>query len=279
MILSHVYIQKRFSIIFIGSQYRIANHSRGKGMTTGSIYNYITSKLKEGSIHMTLLDPATTSAGEIGAIGAMAQEAGTSAIMVGGSTHLSAERVDEAVLALRKETSLPIILFPPSASTLSKYADALYFMSMLNSTNIQFIVGEQLKGAPLINKLGLEPIPMGYILVEPGMTVAKIGQADLIKRDQPERAVNYSLMAQYLGMRIVYLEAGSGAPEPIPTSMVKAVKEKLSIPLIVGGGIRTPEQAGEIVKAGADIIVTGTLVEETDDVVNALEPLIRKIGL
>jgi phosphoglycerol geranylgeranyltransferase len=247
-------------------------------MTTGSIYAYISSKLKDERIHMTLLDPGKMGAEEIGIIGAKAQEAGTSAIMVGGSTHLSTERVDEAVLALRKETSLPIILFPPSASTLSRYADALYFMSMLNSTNIRFIVGEQLKGAPLINKLGLEPIPMGYILVEPGMTVARIGQADLIRRDQPERAVDYSLMAQYLGMRIVYLEAGSGAPEPIPVEMVSAVKEKLSIPLIVGGGIRTPDQAARIADAGADIIVTGTLVEETDDVVNALRPLIEGIS-
>lgn len=247
-------------------------------MTTGSIYNYILSKLEEGRIHMTLLDPGKMGAQEIGAIGARAQEAGTSAIMVGGSTHLSTKRVDESVLALRKETSLPIILFPPSASTLSGYADALYFMSMLNSTNIRFIVGEQLEGAALINRLGLEPISMGYILVEPGMTVARIGQADLIRRDQPERAVNYSLMAQYLGMKLVYLEAGSGAPEPVPTGMVRAVKEKLSIPLIVGGGIRRPDQAGEIAHAGADIIVTGTLVEETDDVVNALRPLILEIS-
>lgn len=246
-------------------------------MTAGSIYNYIISTLREERMHMTLLDPGKMGAEEIGRLGAQAQKAGTSAIMVGGSTHLSTERVDECVLALRKETSLPIILFPPSAATLSGYADALYFMSMLNSTDIRFIVGEQLKGAPLIKKLGLEPIPMGYILVEPGMIVGKIGQADLIKRDDPERALNYSLMAQYLGMKLVYLEAGSGAPEPIPVEMVRTVKEKLEIPLIVGGGIRTPGQARSVVEAGADIIVTGTLVEETDDVQKILDPIIREI--
>lgn len=247
-------------------------------MPSGSIYRYITKKLTKGPIHMTLLDPGTTGAEEMGTLGSQAQKAGTSAIMVGGSTHLSTERVDECVLALRAHTSLPIILFPPSAATLSGYADALYFMSMLNSRDMRFIVGEQLKGAPLIRRLGLEPISMGYIIVEPGMTVAKIGQADLIQRDDSERALHYSLMAQYLGMNLVYLEAGSGAPEPIPTDMVRTVRDQLEIPLIVGGGIRTPEQARDIAGAGADIIVTGTLVEQTDDVTGALTPMIQAIG-
>ena len=246
-------------------------------MHSGSIYRYIISKLQEGPIHMTLLDPGKTEAGEVGKLGSLAQKAGTSAIMVGGSTHLSTERVDECVLALRARTSLPIILFPPSAATLSRHADALYFMSMLNSRDIRFIVGEQLKGAPLIQKLGLEPISMGYILIAPGMTVAKIGRADLIGRDEHERALNYSLMAQYLGMKLVYLESGSGAPEPIPLEMVRTVKEKLDIPLIVGGGIRSRDQAQAIVRAGADIIVTGTLVEETDDAHSALKPIIQGI--
>ena len=219
-------------------------------MPSDSIYRYIITRLQDGPIHMTLLDPGKTPAREVGELGAQAQEAGTSAIMVGGSTHLSSERVDACVLELRASTSLPIILFPPSASTLSRYADALYFMSMLNSTDIRFIVGEQLKGAPLIRTLGLEPIPMGYILIEPGMTVARIGKADLIRRDDPVRALHYSLMAQYLGMKLVYLEAGSGAPDPIPADMVSTVRDQLEIPLIVGGGIRTPSQARILTGAG-----------------------------
>ena len=246
-------------------------------MPRKSLYELIISTLEKKKIHMTLVDPGKMDADTIGAIGAQAQKAGTTAIMVGGSTHLSEAKVDECVLALRRDTSLPIILFPPSASTLSRYADALYFMSMLNSRDIRFIVGEQLKGAPMIKAMGLEPISMGYIIIEPGMAVAKVGKADLISRDEPERAMHYSLMGEYLGMKLIYLEAGSGAPEPIPSSMVSLVKENLSIPLIVGGGIRTPEQASELASAGADIIITGTLVEETEDVYSSLHPLINAI--
>jgi len=246
-------------------------------MSEHPIFDFIISKLQDEKLHMTLVDPGTMDADTIGRVGALAQKAGTTAIMVGGSTLLNTELVDACVLALRRETSLPIILFPPSASTLSRHADALYFMSMLNSKELQFVVGEQLKGAPKIKSYGLEPIPMGYIVVEPGMAVGQVGRANLIPRDDPEKAMHYCLMAQYLGMKLVYLEAGSGAPTPVPAEMVRVVKQSIDIPLIVGGGIRTPEQALDIVMAGADIIVTGTLVEETDDVFKALEHLISDV--
>lgn len=246
-------------------------------MSENFVYDYIVSKLKDEKIHMTLLDPGKMRSERIGNIGAMAQKAGTSAIMLGGSTHLSMESVDESVLALRKETSLPIILFPAAAATLSKHADALYFMSMLNSTDLRYVVGEQLKGAPFIKSFGLEPIPMGYIIVEPGMAVGHVGKAALIPRDNPELAMRYCLMAQYFGMKLVYLEAGSGAAFPVPAEMVREVKESIEIPLIVGGGIRTPAQAKEIIGAGADIIVTGTVVEEAEDVLGTLEPIIQEV--
>ncbi|MCK4614957.1 MAG: geranylgeranylglyceryl/heptaprenylglyceryl phosphate synthase [Thermoplasmata archaeon] len=245
-------------------------------MFQDSVYNYIVSKLRNEKIHMTLLDPAKMRPERIGNIGAMAQKAGTSAIMLGGSTHLSMELVDESVLALKKETSLPIILFPAAAATLSRHADALYFMSMLNSTDINYIVGEQVKGAPLVKDFGIEPIPMGYIIVEPGMAVGHVGKAKVIPRDDPELAMHYSLTAQYFGMKLVYLEAGSGASHPVPAKMVREVKQGIEIPLIVGGGIRTPKQAREIIGAGADIIVTGTVVEETEDIFGTLEPIIQE---
>ena len=247
-------------------------------MTEKTVYNYILSKLSHGKIHMTLLDPAKMEAEEIGRVGAMAERAGSAAIMIGGSTHLSMELVDKSVLEIRKKTSLPVILFPTAAATLSRHADALYYMSMLNSTDIRYLTGEQRQAIPFIRQTGIEPISMGYIIVEPGMTVGNVGKASAVPRESPELAVSYCLMAQYFGMSLVYLEAGSGAPEPVPVEMIREVKEAIDIPLIVGGGIRTPEQARAISEAGADIIVTGTVVEEAEDVHSTLSGIVEGIN-
>ena len=127
------------------------------------------------------------------------------------------------------------------------------------------VVRAQVKGAPIIKYLGIEPISMGYIIVEPGMKVGEVGQADLVKRDDIKLAVGYALAAQMFGMSFVYLEAGSGAYEPVPPAMISAVKQAIDIPLIVGGGIRTPEAAQAAREAGADAIVTGTFIEQCDD--------------
>jgi phosphoglycerol geranylgeranyltransferase len=150
-------------------------------------------------------------------------------------------------------------------------------MSLLNSKNIKYITREQMYGAGFINKIGLETIPMGYIIIAPGMKVGEVGEAELIDRDNLEESVNYALLAQFFGMKIVYLEAGSGAPEPVPCDMVTRVKTNIKIPLVVGGGIRTPTAAGEIAIAGADIIVTGTIVEDTDDIKSTLHEIINII--
>ncbi|MEM2192136.1 MAG: geranylgeranylglyceryl/heptaprenylglyceryl phosphate synthase, partial [Candidatus Hadarchaeales archaeon] len=164
---------------------------------------------------------------------------------------------------------------------ITHYADAIFFMSLLNSRDPYFITGAQMRGAPLVKKFGLEPIPMAYILIEPGGTAGKVGKAELIPRDSPETAAAYALAAQYLGMSFVYLEAGSGVEEPVPVEMVRAVKKEIEIPLIVGGGIREPEAAEEIVKAGADIVVTGTVVEKATDRATELKKIIdaaKKVG-
>jgi phosphoglycerol geranylgeranyltransferase len=138
-------------------------------------------------------------------------------------------------------------------------------MSMVNSESVDWIIGEQVKGSLITKKLGLEPISMGYIIVEPGMKVGEVGRAVPIKRDDLKGAMSYALACEYLGMSFVYLEAGSGADRPVPPAMIKAVKEILSVPLIVGGGIRTPEAAEAARLAGADAIVTGTFVERCSD--------------
>jgi phosphoglycerol geranylgeranyltransferase len=135
-------------------------------------------------------------------------------------------------------------------------------MSLLNSSDPYFLAGVQVLGAPIIKKFGLQPLSLGYITVGEGGTVSVVGKATPIPYDEPDLAVAYALAANYFGMRFVYLEAGSGVKTPVPPEMVKAVKSAINIPLIVGGGIRTGEQVKKVVEAGADIIVTGNVLEE-----------------
>src|SRR6266704_594158 len=226
-----------------------------------NVYESILERRRAGRLHMTLLDPDKQTAKEAAGLAADAGRAGTDAIMVGGSTGVTQDKVDGTVLAIKEAIRVPVILFPASAANLSPHADALYFMSLLNSRDPRLIVGEQRLAAPIVKAWGLETIPMAYLVVEPGMRAGEIGDAELISRKTPTVAVQYALAAQMLGMKLVYLEAGSGAPEPVPAKVIRAVREAIDIPLVVGGGIRTPDDAKAVAKAGADVVVTGTIVE------------------
>lgn len=231
----------------------------------------------EGAAHLTLIDPEKQPPEKAGLIASDVAAAGTDGIMVGGSTRAGGKLLDDTIIEIKKNTSLPVILFPASEAGISSHADAIFFMSMLNSRDTYYITGAQRLGAPLIKRLGLEPIPMAYLIVEPGGTVGRVGKAELIPREDNELAVTYALVAQYFGMRLVYLEAGSGAERPVPVAMVRAVREATDVILVVGGGIRTPEAAAERVGAGADIIVTGTVVEQFDDRHARIKEIVRAI--
>src|SRR5207244_11061642 len=143
----------------------------------------------------------------------------------------------------------------------SPHADALYVMSLLNSRDPRLIVGEQRLAAPLVQAWGVETSPMACLVVEPGMRAGEIGDAELISRKSPTVAVQYALAAQMLGMKLVYLEAGSGSPEPVPAKVIQAVRKAIDIPVVVGGGIRTPKAAKAVAAAGDDVVVTVTIVE------------------
>ncbi len=241
------------------------------------VMEYITDGLKKGKMHMGLIDPDEQDPEKAAELAFTLEMAGSDAIMVGGSTGVGHKNVDDTVKAIKSRVRIPVILFPTDASSISPAADAIYFMSMLNSRDINKIIGEQMMGAPMVKSMGIEPLAMAYLIVEPGMTVGNVGEAELIARDDSKTAVNYALAAKYLGMDLVYLEAGSGAPEHVPIDMVKRVKEEVELPLIVGGGIRTPQQARDIARAGADIIVTGTLIERPEGIKNKIEGLISAI--
>ncbi len=231
----------------------------------GRIEKYLLDKIKtEGSIHMTLLDPEKVTPVQASKIAANAKVSGTAAIMIGGSTFVSQNHLDEVVKAIRRAVKIPTILFPNNLTGISRYADAIWFMSLLNSVDPYFLVGAQILGAPLVKKYGLEPISMGYVIVGEGGTAGIVGKAIAVPYNKPELAAAHALAGEYLGMRFIYLEGGSGAKNPVPPEMIHAVKQYINAKLIVGGGIRSKEQAFTAASAGADIIVTGNVMETVD---------------
>jgi phosphoglycerol geranylgeranyltransferase len=231
-----------------------------------------------GAAHLTLIDPDFQNPFEAGQIAEAAALGGTDALMVGGSVGASGTLLEETVEQIKARTKLPVILFPSSAAGLCQNADAVFFMSLLNSRSISYIVENQALGAPLVFRYGLEPLPMAYLVVEPGGTVGWVGDARIIPRAKPEIAAAYALAGKYLGMRMVYLEAGSGAESPVPLEMIKSVKHVLGDTLlVVGGGIRTGQDAADLVKSGANVIVTGTAVETSEDVTSFVLEVTRAI--
>ena len=220
--------------------------------------------------------------------------AGTQCIFVGGSTAVDGTPVHDTVVAIQEALELckwnatqdsdssedvwniPVLLFPAGARALSSAADAITFMTLMNSTNLQFVMGEQVLGGPIVQKMGIEPIPMGYIVFAPGGKVGEVGEADLIQSDQMERCLSYVAAAECFGFPLIYLEAGSGASSPVPPEMISAAKKTApNAMLVVGGGMYSGELAKQSVKAGADWIVTGTLTEGFDNA-SELEIVMRE---
>ncbi len=227
----------------------------------------IQNKRKKGPLHFTLIDPDKQECAEAGKLAKMAEGFGSDAIMVGGSWgDAFGNKLNQTISEIKKSSKLPVILFPSSAQQISDQADAIFFMSLLNSRSTQYLIDEQAKGAIYVKKFNLEPLSMAYLIFDSDSNTAAgwVGDAKPIPRDKPEIAAAYSLAAMYLGMKMVYLEGGSGAKMSVPAEAVGAVKHVVGkdMLVIVGGGIREPEVAKEKVKAGADIIVTGTIAEE-----------------
>lgn len=233
---------------------------------------------REGKVHLTLIDPASQTPEQAAEIAFAAVEGGTDAIMIGGSTGASGILLDETVIRIKERVDVPTILFPGSSAGLSGYADAVFFMSLLNSRDLGYVITNQVLGAPLVYKSQIEPISMAYLVVEPGGTVGWVGDAKLIPRKKPDIAAAYALAGKYLGMHYTYLEAGSGADTPVNPEMIGAVKHVLGEnKLIVGGGIRDAKTAKLCASAGADMIVTGTIVEEVNDVTTKVAEIVSAI--
>jgi phosphoglycerol geranylgeranyltransferase len=230
----------------------------------GRVEKYLLEKIKaETTIHITLIDPEKMTPLQASQVAEDSKINGTSAMMIGGSTFVSQTHLDDVIKAIKSIVEIPIILFPNNITGISRYADAIWFMSLLNSVDPYFLIGAQILGAPIVKKYGLEPISMGYIILGEGGTAGVVGKAIPIPYNKPDLTAAHALAGQYLGMHFIYLEGGSGAKNPVPSEMIKMVKEVTDIPLIVGGGIRTKKQAFTAASAGADIVVTGNIIEST----------------
>ena len=190
------------------------------------------------------------------------EKIGASAILIGGSSATDQIEMAEVVKSIKKCIKIPIILFPGNVTGVVPDADAILFSSLMNSENPYFITQAQALGAPSVLKFGLEPLPTAYLIIGDGTSAWFVGSARGIPFEKPKIAAAYALAAQFLGMRFVYLEAGSGAKSSVTPEMVKTVRKVFNGFLIVGGGIRDIKTATKLVKAGADVLVIGTFLEK-----------------
>jgi len=250
-------------------------------MSDGKVYSKLLAELKDKQgLLFLVIDPPNQSPEQAGRVAKIAEKAGVSAVAVGGSLGAQGKILDDTLIAIKESSKLPTILFPGNIATLSKLADATYFLSMLNSNDPYYISGAQTAASFPIKKMGLEVIPTSYIIVEPGRAVGFMGRAQLIPRNLSYLAAANALAGQYMGAKAVILESGGGAPEPVPKEMIAYTKKSIEVPLIIAGGVRTPEFAFDCISSGADIVHVGSAIEQakTDaEIKNRLEKMVDSV--
>jgi phosphoglycerol geranylgeranyltransferase len=234
-----------------------------------SVYQKLLNIKKEkGAGFLVLLDPDRLGIREIVELARKSEKGGADGFLVGSSLLLSS-RFDESIKQIRSKVNLPVIIFPGNANQVSKYADAILFLSLISGRNPHLLIGEQVKAAPMIKEFGLEPIPTGYLIIESGKATSVQFMSDTqpIPKDKPDIAKAHALAAEYLGMKFVFLEAGSGAENPVPDLVIQEIRDFISIPIIVGGGIKEPDVAYRKVKCGASFVVIGNALEKDDSII------------
>jgi phosphoglycerol geranylgeranyltransferase len=239
----------------------------------GSVYEtLLDARERRGGGFLLLIDPDRTSERDYLQLAEASADCGVDALLV-GTSFMMAGHFPSAVKDIKSMTSLPVIIFPGSYTQITSQADAILFTSLISGRNPQYLIDEQVKGAPFIKQAGLESIPTGYMLIESGplTSVQFISGSLPIPRSKPDIACAHALAAQYLGMKLVYLEAGSGAMQSVPVEMISAVAESADIPIMVGGGLHTPEDCASRIEAGAGFIVMGTQMEQDRGIGRLLE--------
>lgn len=216
----------------------------------------------KGAAHLVLIDPDKITLEKLPAFIQQATSAGVDAFLIGGSLIVD-DSFERCIVTIKQNTNLPAVIFPGGVMQISAKADAILFLSLISGRNAEHLIGDQVLAAPIIKKIGLEAISTAYMLVESGKTTSAefMSNTRPLPRHKPDIAVAHALAAEILGFKMLYLEAGSGAEQSVPDEMVAAVAKHCSVPLIVGGGIRTPDEARKKVLAGANFIVTGTVFE------------------
>jgi len=229
-----------------------------------SIHHQITEQKRLGKKGFAVLvDPDKVSSDRITELCGIAIEAGVDYLFVGGSLVVT-NHLDDVVQTVKKETDIPVILFPGSPSQISRYADALLYLSLISGRNPELLIGQHVISAPMVRQSGLEIMSTGYMVIDGGAptTVSYISNASPIPHDKNEIAVCTAMAGEMLGMKLIYMDAGSGARRAISEQMIDAVATHISVPLVIGGGITTPEKAYLNCKAGADLIVVGNAIEK-----------------
>ncbi len=230
------------------------------------IYNKLVKHAAKRAGYFCLIDPDRFDVNTTVDMAVNCAENGADALLIGGSLMIH-DNFEKSLKMIRRAVDIPVLIFPGVFNFVSKHADALLLLSMVSSRNPQMLIGEQVRAAPLIRSCNLEVIGTGYMVIDSGKltSVQYMSHSIPIPRNKPDIAVAHALAAQYLGMRLIYMDAGSGADQPMTVEMIGAVRDAVEVPIIVGGGIRTPEAAIELAKAGADFIVTGTVIEDEKD--------------
>lgn len=240
---------------------------RGKPMEKDTVYaRMMRAKAEQGGAFLLLIDPDKIPARNLIPTVEAAESCGVDALLVGTSFVLNGNWM-ESTKQIKSASTLPVIIFPGSFAQITPYADAILFSSLISGRNPNYLIDEQMKGAPLVKRVGLEPIPTAYMLIESGTytSVQYISNTEPIPRTKHDIACAHALAAQYLGMKLVYLEAGSGAANPVPVDMIREVANYADIPIIVGGGLRTPNDVASRIEAGASFVVMGNSLETDPD--------------
>jgi putative glycerol-1-phosphate prenyltransferase len=244
-----------------------------------TIYQLLVEKKKQGKKSFAVLvDPDRVNNFVLDELLELSVSAHVDYLLVGGSLVIS-NYMDECVQHLKQNCDIPVMLFPGNPSQVSKYADALFYLSLISGRNPELLIGQHVLSAPLVKQSGLEIIPTGYIVIDGGAptTVSYISNAAPIPSDKNDIAMCTAMAGEMLGMKLIYMDAGSGAKRPITESMIKIVSDNIIVPLIVGGGIVHPEKAYLNCKAGADVIVVGNAIEKDAAIIKEMSDAVHSI--